>query len=242
MKLNRLWRDMTDLPEHEFQRAGFEMPRIDQRTLILGSTGSGKTTMGAWLLSHAPFDEMPYVMIDYKRDGLLAKIKHKKEIQLDQMPTKPGLYHLKPNPVSDDEKMEEWLYAAWRKREIGLYVDEALRLPTKKTGAFESILTQGRSLHIPVISLSQRPVDLTRYAFSESNHVVIFRLTDIRDRKKVGEYVPVDTDYKLRKFHSLWYNVDKNMSFGMSPVDDEKSILAVFKKRLAPLGRRKEAI
>lgn len=234
---------MTDEPaEFEFERNGFEMPRIDQRVLVLGSTGSGKTTMGAWLLSHAPFDEMPYVMIDYKRDSLLGQIKYKKDIQLDQVPKEPGLYHLKPNPVKDDEKIEDWLQAVWAQRNIGLYIDEALRLPTKKTGAFESILTQGRSLHIPVVSLSQRPVDLTRYAFSESNHVVIFRLTDIRDRKKVGEYVPVDTDYKLRKYHSLWYNVDKNTSFSVAPVPDEKSILATFRKRLAPLGRRKEAI
>src|ERR1700729_2392409 len=119
----------------------FEMPRADQRVLILGSTGSGQTTMGAWLLSEAPFTTMPYVMIDYKRDELLGSIKGRQEISLSQMPTKPGLYHLKPNPVVDDDRIEEWLLAAWRQRNIGLYVDEALRLPTKKTGGLESILT-----------------------------------------------------------------------------------------------------
>jgi DNA helicase HerA-like ATPase len=214
----------------------FEAPRPDQRVLILGSTGSGKTTMAASLLSGAPFNDMPYVMIDYKRDSLLAAIPHTEQIGFD-IPKHPGLYHLKPNPVSDDERMEAWLYKIWARQNIGLYIDEALRLPTKKTGAFESILTQGRSLRIPVISLSQRPVDLTRYAFSEANHVVIFRLTDTRDRKKVTEYVPVDTEYKLRKFHSLWYNVDADTTFNMIPAPDKDSILEKFKDRLKPRKR-----
>ena len=220
----------------------FQMPRPDERVLILGSTGSGKTQMGVWLLSQAPFDRMPYVMIDYKRDKLIGEIKGKREITLDEMPKEPGLYHLKPNPVSDDEKIEDWLLRAWHRRAIGLYVDEALRLPTKRTGAFESILTQGRALYIPVISLSQRPVDLTRYAFSETNHVIVFRLTDLRDRKKVGEYVPIDTDYKLKKFHSLWYNVDQHASFGVKPAPDRQTILATFKDRLKALGRTREVI
>lgn len=214
----------------------FELPRPDQRVLILGSTGSGKTTMGAALLSNAPFNDMPYVMIDYKRDSLLNAIDHRERIGFD-IPKHPGLYHLQPNPVSDDERMEAWLYRIWERRNIGLYVDEALRLPTKKTGAFESILTQGRSLRIPVISLSQRPVDLTRYAFSEANHVVVFKLTDIRDRKKVTEYIPIDNDYKLPKYHSVWYNVDADKTYKMTPSPDKDSILQTFKERLKPKKR-----
>jgi DNA helicase HerA-like ATPase len=217
--------------------AEFEFPQIDQRTLIVGSTGSGKTTMGAYLLSQAPFDEIPYVMIDYKRDGLLGAIQGKKDITLKDVPKEPGLYHLKPNPVSDDEAMDDWLYKVWGQRNIGLYVDEALRLPTSRRGAFESILTQGRSLHIPVISLTQRPVDLTRYAFSEANHVIVFRLTDNRDRKKVTEYVPIDVKYRLPEFHSVWYSVDKDTAWTIRPVPEAPALLKVFKERLKPYTR-----
>jgi DNA helicase HerA-like ATPase len=222
----------------------FTLPRADQRVLILGSTGSGKTTVGAWLLSEANFDEMPWVMIDYKRDGLLNAIDRRRQIGLNEIPKEPGLYHLKPNPVSDDERVEDWLLRCWSKRNIGLYVDEALRLPTsRKTGAFETILTQGRSLRIPVIALSQRPVDLTRYAFSEANHVVVMRLTDLRDRKKVTEYVPdVGHDYKLEKYHSIWYSVDNNRKYDMDPVPEGSEILEVFDRRLKALQNVKRRL
>ena len=216
----------------------FEFPSIDQRVLVLGSTGSGKTTLGAWLLSLAPFDRMPYVIVDYKRDELLNSIDRRREIGFNTIPSKPGVYHLKPNPVSDDDAMEDWLIRAWRKTNIGLYTDEALRLPTRQTGAYESILTQGRALNIPVISLSQRPVDLSRYAFSETNHVAVFRLTDMRDRKKVAEYIPaLQPDYQLPEYHSIWYNVNKNRKFVMTPAPHPNDILETFHWRLQPARR-----
>jgi DNA helicase HerA-like ATPase len=222
----------------------FSMPRPDQRVLILGSTGSGKTTVGAWLLSQSNFDEMPWIMIDYKRDALLNSIDRRRQIGLNEIPKEPGLYHVKPNPVRDDEAVENWLLRVWEQRNIGLYVDEALRLPTsRKTGAFETILTQGRSLRIPVIALSQRPVDLTRYAFSEANHVVVMRLTDLRDRKKVTEYVPdVGHDYKLKRYNSIWYSVDNNQKFNMGPVPDAPVIQKTFRDRLAAMANSKRKL
>ena len=213
----------------------FTLPALDERVLILGSTGSGKTTLGAWLLSLAAFDKIPFVMIDYKRDKLLNQIDRRRQIGFNTIPNKPGLYHLTANPIADDDAMEDWLIRIWRKTNIGLYIDEALRMPTRQTGAYETILTQGRALNIPVVSLSQRPVDLTRYAFSETNHVAVFRLTDMRDRKKVAEYIPaLDPNYELPEYHSVWYNVDRNRKFTLTPTPKPEDILETFSYRLAP--------
>jgi len=216
----------------------FRLPTTKERVLVLGSTGSGKTQMGAWLLSHAPFHIIPYVIVDYKRDDLLASLDRAKQIGLNDVPDEPGLYHIKPNPVSDDDAVDAWLMRLWRKRNIGLYIDEALRIPTKKSGAFETILTQGRSLHIPTIALSQRPVDLTRYAFSEANHVVSFRLTDRRDRKTVSEYIPLEHDApRLPEFHSRWYDVGGDRFYQLAPVPDRDIIIERIQARLEPRRR-----
>jgi hypothetical protein len=177
-------------------------------------------------------------MIDYKRDKLLNSIDRRQRIGFNTVPTKPGLYHLTANPISDDDAMEAWLMKVWRKTNIGLYIDEALRMPTRQTGAYETILTQGRALNIPVISLSQRPVDLSRYAFSETNHVAVFRLTDMRDRKKVAEYIPaLDPNYELPEYHSVWYGVDKNRKFVLTPTPVADEILKTFSWRLQPRRR-----
>lgn len=214
------------------------MPTPSDRVLILGSTGSGKTTLGAWLLSHAPFHAMPYVIIDYKRDTLLGSIDNSVGIGLDEVPSKPGLYHLRPNPVSDDDAVENWLLRVWHKRNIGLYIDEALRIPAGRTGAYEAIQTQGRALHIPTISLSQRPVALNRFAFSEANHVVAMRLTDRRDRKTVSEYVPIDYDAeRLPEYHSRWYDVNSDRLHTLGPVPSGEEILERFASRIEPRRR-----
>jgi len=114
----------------------FTLPQPDERVLILGSTGTGKTTMGAWLLSRAPLDEMPFVIIDYKRDDLLNSIDFRREIGLNEFPKEPGLYHIKPSPIADDEAVEAWLGNIWKKAGVGLYADEALRIPVSRIGVF----------------------------------------------------------------------------------------------------------
>ena len=76
----------------------FRLPNFHQRTAIIGRTGSGKTQFGAWLLSHAPFDKQPYVMIDYKGDDLLNSIDRVREIGLKEVPKHAGLYTIRPTP------------------------------------------------------------------------------------------------------------------------------------------------
>lgn len=215
----------------------FKLPTIEERVLILGSTGSGKTTFATWLLSHAPFHKIPYFIVDYKRDKLIGSIDRKREIDFNELPKQPGIYHLKPNPVEDDDLIEDWLLRIWRKTNVGLYIDEALELPSRKSGAFRRILTQGRSLHIPAIYSSQRPVDLNRFAFSEASHVSVFNLSDDRDRKKVTEYVPIDVDAALPEYHSYWYTIKSKQKLALLPVQSEDTILERFYTRLAPRRR-----
>ena len=217
----------------------FRLPRTDEHTAILGCTGSGKTTLAAWVLSNAPFDQMPYVAIDYKNDELLAKISRLKEIDLDEtIPDKPGLYVIRPLPSEADE-VEKWLWKVWERGRTGLYIDEAYLLPNKE--AIKNILAQGRSLRIPVIAASQRPVDVPRSIFTEASHIAVFRLNDRRDKKTVAEFTPDGMlENRLPDFHSFWYSV-KDHSAGdlrpyhvLSPVPEADKIVKTINDRLAP--------
>lgn len=210
----------------------FRFPSYHNRVLILGRTGSGKTTLGAWLLSQAPFDKQPYIIVDYKRDELLNSVMWIKEISLNEIPTKPGLYIVHPRPDQEAE-VEAWLWKIWERKKIGLYFDEAYALPDK--GAVRAILTQGRSLRIPVIALSQRPAWLSRFFFSEADFYAVFHLNDTEDRKAIKRFLPAQSqELRLADFHSHWYDVGKDALFHLQPVPDAETIAEMIDARLEP--------
>jgi DNA helicase HerA-like ATPase len=217
----------------------FRFPRPDEHLAILGCTGSGKTTLAGHVLSKAPFDKMPYIAIDMKGDDLLSSIDRLKEIGTNErIPTAPGLYVIRPLP-SDKEGVEDWLRKVWHAGNTGLYVDEAYLMPDKEW--LRNIMAQGRSLRIPVIAASQRPVDVPRSIFSEASHISVFRLNDRRDKKTVQEFTPPGMlDERLPDFHSHWYNVKDQRSddpqpyFVLAPVPTADVIIDRINDRLAP--------
>lgn len=195
--------------------------------------------MGAWLLSHAPIDKMPYVVIDYKGDSLLNSITHARHISPDEVPKSkhPGLYIAHMHP-SDEDGVEKLMLKMWEQEHIGMFADEAYMIP-KNSAAFQGILTQGRSKKIPSIILSQRPVMLSKFVFTEADHFSVFHLSHEGDRKKVGEYLPRDIDLEENapEFHSHWYDVKRNKTFLLHPVPDADIILERFDdvlKKLKP--------
>jgi hypothetical protein len=218
----------------------FRLPRTDEHMAIVGCTGSGKTTMAAWVLSCCPFDLMPYIAIDYKNDDLLQQIGRIKELELsDPIPEKPGLYVIRPLP-SEKEDVEKWLWKVWEKGNTGLFIDEAYLLPD--ADAIKNILAQGRSLRIPVIAASQRPVSVPRSIFTEASHIAVFRLNDRRDKQTVGFFTPDGMlEKRLPKYHSYWYNVKDHDEdkpgepyFVLKPVPKAEEIVAKINERLAP--------
>lgn len=196
---------------------------------------------GAWILSGAPFDKQPYVIVDYKGDDLLNSLSDRvREIGLGEVPKHPGLYIVKPLPQVDDDATENWLWKVWQRERVGLYIDEGYMLPDKG-GAFRGILTQGRSKHIPVIALSQRPVWVNRFVFSEADFYSVFHLNDTRDRQTVQSFIPAKTVTagidSLEKYHSFWYDVSQNQLFQLSPVPGEDEIRERVHSRLKPPRR-----
>lgn len=177
--------------------------------------------MFLWLLLHQPFHLQPYVIFDYKREEQIAKIDRARQIGLNEVPRYPGLYVIRPMPDIDDDNVLRWLRAAWAKRNIGIGLDEAMMLP-QHGGALKAIYTQGRSLKIPVIALSQRPVDLDRTVFSEAEHLSVFSLNDGRDHKTIHQQVSsrfnTDLVEELPRFHSLWYRRADKKTFHLSPI------------------------
>src|SRR6516225_4809414 len=97
--MSRRWRGPHESSTFMGPRAGvvadFRFPGGDARTTVIGATGSGKTTCGVWLLAHQRFDKRPWIVVDFKREGIfdLVGIPPIRQIDLAaRPPRRPGLY------------------------------------------------------------------------------------------------------------------------------------------------------
>lgn len=207
------------------------LPSYDKRTAVIGSTGSGKTQFAVWLLSTRDFDIRPWIIFDYKGDELIEDIGPQIISIHAPPPTKPGIYAVRPIPDLDDKAVENFLWKVWAQGETGIYIDEGYMLGPRNP-ALNACLTQGRSKHIEMIILSQRPMWLSRFVFSEANYFAIFNLTDLDDRKTVRRFIGGRSISTLPKYNCLWYDVDKQEPCQFAPVPDRAAIIKTFENRL----------
>lgn len=222
----------------------FTLPRDDEHTAVVGRNGSGKTMMGAFLLSKQDLVNKTWLVIDYKGEEIFAALQNTRSISFRDVPDEPGVHILQSRPDLEADT-ENWLWRIWEHENVGLFVDEGYMLPNFPRGAFQAILTQGRSKRIPVITLSQRPVRVSPFAFSEASHVAVFDLNAKHDRKTIedrtGEgfmdWLPSEFGDGLPRFHSRWYAVKTNSKYVVKPVPDAKSIIKAIDAQLKP--RRK---
>lgn len=213
------------------------LPNSKQRIAIGGRTGSGKTVAALFHLSNASFDAMPWVIVDFKGDENINSIDRANHIELSENPTRPGIYVVHPHPK--DEMLGSFLERIWKRGKTGVYIDEGYMMGEngKNEERFITLLTQGRSLRIPMIVLSQRPVWMSRFVFSEADFFQWFHLNDIRDVKTVQAFLPQGAYRRLPDYHSVYFDVAKNEVTYLSPVPNEDDILEKIDSRLKPIRK-----
>ncbi len=207
------------------------IPDETNRLAIVGATGSGKTQAALWQLSMRDIDSRPWIIFNWKMDKSIDGIPHAVATELEFIPTKPGVYIYHPHPDQKDE-VESLMWEVWGRGGIGMYIDEGYMVGDRNP-AFRAILTQGRSKEIPVIVLSQRPVWMDRFVFSESEFFQVFRLQHSKDRKSVQEFIPKSIDKRLPEYHSYYYDVSRDIVTVLKPVPNIETIYATFERKLS---------
>lgn len=219
----------------------YRLPAHDQRTAIVGSTGSGKTHLAVWLLSTRDFVSRPWTIIDYKRDNLLSELPLQ-EIDVRGSPaTKPGLYTVRPIRGRDDEALKDFLWKIWMNEDHGVYTDEGYMLG-QRNDALSALLTQGRSKNIEMITLIQRPVWCDKFIFSEASHFYVMKLTIEDDRKYISGYLNGTPINHIAKHYSFWYDAGEQEGLHLRPVPPLKTILQTFDNRLSKRKHKMKAI
>lgn len=211
----------------------------DEHAAIVGRNGTGKTMAGAWLLGLNNLRAKPWFILDYKGEELLNAVPRIRPVDFNDMPEEPGLYilHASPSP-RDQESVEDWFWKIAEGENRGLFIDEGYMLPQLRKGGFSTILTQGRAKRNSVITLSQRPVNVDRTAFSESSHLLAFDLNDDRDIRTIQESSPKDFfDDDLQEYWFRWYSVKRDLRWHVQPVPEAGELIEKINSQLEPKKR-----
>lgn len=220
-------------------KSNFVLPGIENRSVVVGRTGSGKSHFGAYLLSRQDIDYLPWIIVDFKDEhkDIINNITRSIEIDYsDDIPTKPGIYIIKPMS-GDKEEITDFLWRVFHQGNCGLFFDEVFPMG-QHNEAFNTILMQGRSKNVPCIICTQRPTNISVYCFSESSFFFIFDLTKTSDRKKINEEISqIPAKYVLPKHCSFYYNVTEKYVGKLGPAPSKDEILDAIDAKI-PVQRR----
>ncbi len=213
-------------------------PGEKDRHAIVGTTGTGKTRAEIWNLSRRDYTERPWVIYNFKGEEDIDNIPYSHQMSVLDVQRVPGIFIVKPLP-HETEEVENQMWEIWNRGNMGIYVDEGYMIGSNNR-AYRAMLTQGRSKRIPMMNLSQRPVFMDKFVFTESEYWNIFELGSDQDERKIKEYIRQDIDTtKLEPFHSYYYDKKNKKLTIMQPVPDIDEVYDTFEKRLERLRVKK---
>ena len=216
-------------------------PDATNRIVVIGRTGTGKTVCGLWHLSNYDLSAMPWIVCNLKGDEHIESLGRATFVDgLEYVPSVKdrGLFVVSPTPydlegtAKDKSAFDRFLLKLWARGNVGIFIDEAYPIGNSK--ALVLCLTQGRSLRIPMIICTQRPVWITRFAFSEASFIQVFDLNIQDDIDTVESFVPLEWDKEksLAPHQSFYYEVSTAKLYRFNPCPDMDAVRATFEEKL----------
>ncbi len=212
------------------------LPRLpsidsDKRAVIAGRTGSGKTTLGRWLLTRS---NQHWVIFNPKHTKGYADLDEAETLRsfnpsrVDKsiMERKFTIINF-PGIEANSEFMDECVeYLHHTFQNIGLCADELYTLHSaggRQGPGLTGWLTRGRELRQSFLGLTQRPAFVSRFLFSEADYIGGMNLTTKEDRKRMYEHTGQQRfERPLPRHHWLWYDVGRDHLEHWQPVPAPK--------------------
>lgn len=196
---------------------------------LLGTTGSGKTTLARELLELRKY---VIVLSTKPKDDTLDEFRNNGYKEFTTWNPHPDLtphyiYAPKPKTTSKTfatalaEEFQNALYQIYKAKGWCVYVDEAafmtrhLRLKEE----LAMLLTQGRSMGITVVSGTQRPFHIPLECYDQATHLFFWRQTDKYNLRRMAQTaglsgkVLLDEVPQLEKHQFLYLNTRSGVMF-----------------------------
>lgn len=158
-----------------------------ERAVIVGRTGSGKTTLARVLCG----GYRSLVVIDpkwrFELPRTVTVVGSASEFA-QVYPQRSTRVIFRPNPEDGDhEDVDLVIRRILRYGRTCLLIDEAMEYATvgRIMPAYKRAITQGRELYVPVVSCTQRPIGVHNVILSEAEHMFAFDLQLEGDREKL---------------------------------------------------------
>lgn len=195
--------------------------KLGERAFFVGHTGSGKTYLASKLLDEIAPPRLPVVVIDPKHmfetnAGSVWEVRdelpRRWEVQT-RHPKKPRHLRIIIRPqFLEDMRHNEVLNATYERifnaGKCLVYLDEiqALCYNSRASAALARLVQMGRQPRISVWGSTLRPSGIPRMFLSESDHLFVFRLRDLDDRKRMSEVIgPWGETTPGPGEHDFWY-------------------------------------
>lgn len=183
--------------------------------LIVGMTGSGKTTFARKLLE-SQRKKRPIIILDSKPepdDGLVlpgARVVEEAAESAKWKPSEHPVLVYRPNASelatagSKDDVLDRWLQWCYATGDVLVYIDElsSLRQQHRQGIGLINLVSRGRShevggkkVHTSVWMSSQAPISIPTMCYHQSNRIVVFYLAHEEHRRRVA----ADTHPELRE-------------------------------------------
>lgn len=193
-----------------------------QHVTLVGSTGSGKTTLALDLA--LPLRKYVCVMATKNRDPSLYPTLMREGYAMTDDPELSAAQNprviFRPKlaaptaeaKVEQQEAFRELLITVFQEGGWCLYGDE-IRYLSQNLGLateLETLWLQGRSLGVSMVVATQRPVSIPVLAFESATHLFLFRTTDRQNIQRASEFAGADAEVvryvlpRLPRFEALY--------------------------------------
>jgi|SRR5262245_13070141 len=165
----------------------------NDRAILIGATGCGKTTLARRLIEDA---EKPYsVVYDPKGESISKDWPETGHVVFDDFQAIQAseerrlIYHPSVEEEHDRRAQDEFFRWVYHRQFTRLYVDEAYSLlgGSSPSHYFQACLSRGREKGISTVVSTQRPSRIPLITLSEAEHYFIFRLHWPADMQRVEE-------------------------------------------------------
>lgn len=169
------------------------LPKPDERMMIIGMTGSGKTFFAEKILNWRKY----VVVYDLKGELNWTGYKIVRNFEELKREEHPKLIFKPPlDFITDEDSVNDFFHWVYERRNCTLYVDEVMTCCFRGRICFWllAIVTRGRELGISFIGSTQRPKQIPISLLSEAERWAMFRVHIYDDAKRLEQTFGIDAE------------------------------------------------